>query len=50
VSGRSVPEHFYFGRGAGWYAWQREGTDLFFNRRGGPIVPMNQSVRCGPPV
>ena len=50
ASGRSVPEYFYFARGAGWYAWQRESTDLFFNRRGGPVVPMNRSVWCDPPL
>jgi hypothetical protein len=49
VSGRSVPEYFFFGRGAGWYGWRREATDLFFNRRGGPLVPMNRSVWCEPP-
>ena len=50
ASGRSVPEYFYFGRGAGWYGWQRESIDLFFNRRGGPTVPMNRSVWCEPPA
>jgi hypothetical protein len=46
ASGRSNPEYFYFARGAGWYEWQRENTDLIFNRRGGPIVPMNRAVWC----
>jgi hypothetical protein len=50
VSGRSVPEYFYFARGAGWYRWRRENADLFFNRRGGPVVPMNRSVWCEPPL
>jgi hypothetical protein len=50
VSGRSIPEHFYFARGAGWYEWRRDNTDLFFNRRGGPLVPMNRSVWCGAPL
>jgi hypothetical protein len=49
VSGRSVVEHFFFARGAGWYEWQRENVDLLFNRRGGPTVPMNRSVWCQPP-
>jgi hypothetical protein len=49
VSGRSVPERFYFALGAGWYEWQREGTDLVFNRRGGPVVGMNRAVWCPPP-
>jgi hypothetical protein len=46
VSGRSVAEHFYFARGAGWYEWQRENADKIFNRRGGPVVAMNRSVWC----
>ena len=48
-TGRSVAEHFYFARGAGWYEWQREGTDLLFNRRGGPTVPMAAHFVCSPP-
>jgi hypothetical protein len=50
VSGRSVPEQFYFARGAGWYEWRREGIDLVFNRRGGPTVQMNRSVWCQAPL
>jgi hypothetical protein len=46
VSGRTTPERFYFAQGAGWYRWQREDADLTFNRRGGPVVPMNRSVWC----
>lgn len=49
ASGHSVPEHFYFGRGAGWYGWRRDGTDLVFNRRGGPIVSMDRSAWCNAP-
>ena len=49
ASGRSVAERFYFARGAGWYRWQREDADSIFNRRGGPVVPMNRSVWCPTP-
>ncbi len=49
VSGRTNPERFYFARGAGWYEWQRDQTDLVFNVRGGPVVPMNRSVWCASP-
>src|SRR3954470_9644499 len=48
-SGRSVTEHFYLGRGAGWYEWQREDIDLSFNRRGGPSILMDRSVWCRAP-
>jgi hypothetical protein len=46
ASGRSNPELFYFGRGAGWYEWKREDADRIFNRRGGPVVGMNRTVWC----
>jgi hypothetical protein len=49
VSGRSIPEHFYFAKGAGWYEWEREGVSWRFNRLGGPVVPMNRSVWCSIP-
>jgi hypothetical protein len=49
VSGRSIPERFYFARGAGWYEWQREDADKVFNRRGGPVVDMNRAVWCASP-
>lgn len=49
VSGRSTPERFHFAKGAGWYRWERDGVDLQFNRRGGPVVPMNRAVWCDAP-
>ena len=49
ASGRSVAERFHFALGAGWYQWERESTDLIFNRRGGPVVAMNRSVWCETP-
>ena len=41
-------EHFYFGRGAGWYEWDRSGFRDFFNRFGGPATAMDRSVWCAP--
>jgi hypothetical protein len=46
LTGRSIAERFYLGRGAGWYEWQREDVDLSFNRRGGPTVLMDRSAWC----
>src|SRR5262249_55459519 len=39
-------ERFYFGRGAGWYRWERAGFVDLFNRLGGPATQMNRSVWC----
>ena len=40
------PEHFYFGRSAGWYEWLRSGFLDFFNRLGGPSTQMDRGVWC----
>jgi hypothetical protein len=39
-------ERFYFGRGVGWYRWERAGFIDLFNRFGGPSTQMNRSVWC----
>jgi hypothetical protein len=39
-------ERFYFGRGAGWYRWERDGFVDLFNRLGGPSTQMNRGVWC----
>ena len=41
-------EHFYFGRGSGWYEWDRSGFHDFFNRVGGINTPMARQVWCAP--
>ena len=46
ASGRATTERFHFAKGAGWYRWERDGVDLQFNRKGGPVVPMNRDVWC----
>ena len=43
---RVTTERFYFGRGAGWYRWQRVGAVDLFNRFGGPPTQMDRSVWC----
>jgi hypothetical protein len=42
-------EHFYFGRGAGWYEWERSGFRDVFNRRWDFRVVMDRGVWCGAP-
>jgi hypothetical protein len=49
AGGTTFPEWFYFAKGAGWYRWERGTTDLVFNRRGGPIIPIALQVRCATP-
>jgi hypothetical protein len=44
--GSAHPERFYFGRGAGWYRWERDGFIDLFDRFGGPATQMNRSVWC----
>lgn len=46
-SGRSNPERFYFGKGAGWYRWRRDTAESQFARVRGPLVAMNREVWCG---
>jgi hypothetical protein len=43
---RVTPERFYFGRGVGWYRWQRVDVVDLFNRVGGPPTQMDRSVWC----
>lgn len=45
----TLPEHYYFGLGAGWYEWERAGFFDFFNRVGGPVILMNRAVWCDAP-
>ena len=49
TSGRSNPERFYFGRGAGWYRWSRDAADLQFNRRFSRVITTDRSVWCNAP-
>lgn len=47
VGAAGAAEHFYFGRGAGWYEWERSGFRDQFNRLGGPArTPMRELI-CG---
>lgn len=47
ASGRSNPERFYFGKGAGWYRWQRDAAESQFVSVRGPLVGMSRDVWCG---
>lgn len=47
AGGPTAPEHFYFGRGAGWYEWTRGDIRKAFNRVGGVAVPVIRDVICG---
>jgi len=45
VGAAGAAEHFYFGRAAGWYEWQRSGFHDTFNRLGGPArTPMRELI------
>ena len=46
ASGRSNPERFYFGKGAGWYRWERGAAESRFVSVRGPLVGMNREVWC----
>lgn len=46
AGGPTAPEHFYFGRGAGWYEWTRGDIRMAFNRVGGPSVAVVREVVC----
>jgi len=46
AGGPTVAEHFYFGRGAGWYEWTRGDIRKSFNRIGGPSVTIVRDVLC----
>src|SRR2546421_373879 len=39
-------ESFYFGRGAGWYEWDRGGFRDLFNRVGGPARTVAREAVC----
>jgi hypothetical protein len=47
AGGGTNPELFYFAKGAGWYAWERGGVRVLFNRIGGPSRPVARDVACG---
>jgi len=40
-------EHFYFGRGAGWYEWERSGRRILFNSVGGRSRTPQRDLICG---
>jgi hypothetical protein len=40
-------ERFSFGRGAGWYLWQRGQSQAIFDQLGGPATQMDRKVWCG---
>jgi hypothetical protein len=40
-------ERFSFGRGAGWYWWQRGQSQAIFNQLGGPATQIDRKVWCG---
>jgi hypothetical protein len=40
-------EYFYFGRGAGWYEWDRTTFRDTFNRLGGPARAPQRDIVCG---
>ncbi len=46
AGGPTLPEYFYFGRGAGWYEWDRAPAHDVFNRVGGPARPVARDVVC----
>src|SRR5262245_4323031 len=46
AGGPTAAEHFYFGRGAGWYEWTRGDIRISFNRIGGPSVNIIRDVVC----
>jgi hypothetical protein len=46
AGGPGAPELFFFAKGGGWYAWEREGTRVLFNRIGGPNRPVARDSVC----
>ena len=46
ASGRTNAERFYFGKGAGWYRWQRDAAESEFARVRGASVAINREVWC----
>ena len=49
AGGPSVPEHFYFGRGVGWYEWTRASSRSVFNQLGGPARSAARDNVCAVP-
>lgn len=47
VGAAGAAEHFYFGRGAGWYEWERSGRRILFNRVGGRPRTPERDLICG---
>jgi len=47
VGETGAAEHFYFGRGVGWYEWERSGFKDMFNRIGGPTREPRRDLICG---
>jgi hypothetical protein len=45
-TGQSNPERFYFGKGAGWYRWERGASVSQFARVAGFAVAINRDVWC----
>ena len=46
AGGPTAAELFYFAKGAGWYAWERGGVRVVFNRIGGPARSVDQEIIC----
>src|SRR5262245_2302816 len=46
AGGPTLPEHFYFGRSAGWYEWTRADTRIRFNRFSTFPVPVVRDIVC----
>lgn len=47
AGGPGAPELFYFAKAAGWYAWERGGVRVLFNRIGGPARTAAREIACG---
>ena len=46
AGGPTLPEYFYFARGAGWYAWDRPPAHVTFDRIGGPAPSVARDTVC----
>ena len=44
---RGAAERFYFGRGVGWYEWDRRDDRCLFNRFGGSSLAPRREMICG---
>lgn len=47
AGGPTATELFFFAKSAGWYAWERGGVRVVFNRIGGPRPPIARDIACG---